>query len=311
MPGLTLRWKLLLFAVAIAVVPILVAARAMIRIGEDELKSSANEQLLGVAERAHPRDQRHGRARLAQPADPDPQRARRRPAGCAGEDSAPDARHLGHRRHRGPPDHARRRATCRSSSPRTSSASVCATPGSIPWACSACRRTRSGTLREAGEIVLEDATRLAATDDWLATVVLPLRTSMAGAPAILSARIDLQRLRGIMRGQPVRQAPGSSRSSTGVGGSLPRRSRGTWAGTPSSPRRWASSPRPRARSGVAPYARPDGEVMLGAYAFPRAPRWAILVERPQRDAYLAVEKMTQQPCSGGVPPAWRSRSWVR
>ena len=49
MPRLTLRWKLLLFAVAIAVVPILVAARAMIRIGEDELKSSANEQLLGVA----------------------------------------------------------------------------------------------------------------------------------------------------------------------------------------------------------------------------------------------------------------------
>ena len=49
MPRLTLRWKLLLFSVAIAVVPILVAARTMIRIGEDELKSSANEQLLGVA----------------------------------------------------------------------------------------------------------------------------------------------------------------------------------------------------------------------------------------------------------------------
>ena len=49
MPRLTLRWKLLLFSVAIAVVPILVAARTMIRIGEDELKSSANDQLLGVA----------------------------------------------------------------------------------------------------------------------------------------------------------------------------------------------------------------------------------------------------------------------
>ena len=44
--------------------------------------------------------------------------------------------------------------------------------------------------------------------------------------------------------------------------------------------------------GVEPYARPDGQVMLGAYAFPRPFRWAILVERPERDAYLAVEKMT-------------------
>ena len=54
MPRLTLRWKLLLFAVVIAVVPILVAARTMIRIGEDELKSSANEQLLGVATEVDP-----------------------------------------------------------------------------------------------------------------------------------------------------------------------------------------------------------------------------------------------------------------
>ena len=45
--------------------------------------------------------------------------------------------------------------------------------------------------------------------------------------------------------------------------------------------------------GVEPYARPDGEVMLGVYAFPRPFRWAVLVERRQRDAYLAVEKMTR------------------
>jgi adenylate cyclase len=45
--------------------------------------------------------------------------------------------------------------------------------------------------------------------------------------------------------------------------------------------------------GVAPYPRPDGEVMLGAYAFPRPFKWAVLVERRQRDAYLAIEQMTQ------------------
>ena len=40
----------LLFAIAIAIVPLLVAGRTMIRIAQDELKSSANEQLVGTAQ---------------------------------------------------------------------------------------------------------------------------------------------------------------------------------------------------------------------------------------------------------------------
>ena len=42
---------------------------------------------------------------------------------------------------------------------------------------------------------------------------------------------------------------------------------------------------------VEPYARPDGEVMLGSYSFPAPFNWAILVEKSERDAYLAVEFM--------------------
>src|SRR5918992_2321506 len=42
---LSLRQKLLLFAVAIAILPLIVAGRTMIRIAQDELKSSANEEL--------------------------------------------------------------------------------------------------------------------------------------------------------------------------------------------------------------------------------------------------------------------------
>ena len=47
---LNLRTKLLLFAIAIAIVPLLVAGRTMIRIAQDELKSSANEQLVNTAQ---------------------------------------------------------------------------------------------------------------------------------------------------------------------------------------------------------------------------------------------------------------------
>ncbi|MGZ8980481.1 MAG: hypothetical protein ACXW2D_06990 [Burkholderiaceae bacterium] len=46
---LTLRKKLLLFTIVIAIVPLLVAGRTMIRIAEDELKSSVNEQLVTTA----------------------------------------------------------------------------------------------------------------------------------------------------------------------------------------------------------------------------------------------------------------------
>ena len=47
---LNLRTKLLLFAIVIAIVPLLVAGRTMIRIAQDELKSSANEQLVNTAQ---------------------------------------------------------------------------------------------------------------------------------------------------------------------------------------------------------------------------------------------------------------------
>ncbi|MGZ9031155.1 MAG: hypothetical protein ACXW2G_07265 [Burkholderiaceae bacterium] len=47
---LTLRKKLLLFTIVIPIVPLLVAGRTMIRIAEDELKSSVNEQLVTTAE---------------------------------------------------------------------------------------------------------------------------------------------------------------------------------------------------------------------------------------------------------------------
>ena len=47
---LSLRRKLMFFAIAIAIVPLVVAGRTMIRIAQDELKSSANEQLSSTAQ---------------------------------------------------------------------------------------------------------------------------------------------------------------------------------------------------------------------------------------------------------------------
>lgn len=62
----SLRQKLLLFAIAIAIVPLLAAGRTMIRIAQDELKSSANEQLVSSATQlAKEIDDRYARSSLA------------------------------------------------------------------------------------------------------------------------------------------------------------------------------------------------------------------------------------------------------
>src|SRR5687768_13841403 len=46
---ISLRTKLLLFTIAIAIVPLAVAGRNMLRIARDELKSSANSELVTTA----------------------------------------------------------------------------------------------------------------------------------------------------------------------------------------------------------------------------------------------------------------------
>jgi adenylate cyclase len=109
---------------------------------------------------------------------------------------------------------------------------------------------------------------------------------------MLSARIDLQRLRHIILGNPFVK--------TGILTLVDRNGREVFDGKrlDLSDRAIVAMAKEQLASnsrslGVAPYARPNGEVMLGAYDFPRPFKWALLAELPQRDAYMAVEKMTR------------------
>ncbi len=118
---LNLRTKLLLFAIAIAIVPLLVAGRTMIRIAQDELKSSANEQLVNTANQiVREINDLYERTWLAplvliRNAIDDPV------LGVAGEDRAAHAGHRQHPRHRRAADHGRGREPCPWSWSRTSS----------------------------------------------------------------------------------------------------------------------------------------------------------------------------------------------
>ena len=263
----------------------------MIRIAQDELKSSANEQLVGHRAAAGRGDQRPLRAHLAGAAGPDPQCDRRPKLGRRGEDLAAHLGHRRHPRHRRPAGHGRGRGPAAGRGQGRLRGTSSRPAASTRWRCCACRPALIETFRESGDVYVREVRYIPQTDDWLATVVLPLKTSSRRGASSLSARIDLDPLRQLDRQPSLHPDRACSPSSTCKGTRCSIRSRPTSPITRSWRRRSACWPRRTPLISVEPYARPDGEVMLGAFAFPRPFDWAILVEKRQRDAYLAVEKM--------------------
>jgi adenylate cyclase len=133
--------------------------------------------------------------------------------------------------------------------------------------------------------------RLEATGGWLATVVLPLDTQIAGQRLSFSARIDLAELAKLVQGHPFVQRGEITLiddSGRTVLEAEPRQlaDRDIVASAMSL---LGSSARADA---LEPYVRPDGAPMLGAFAFPRAFPWAVVTELDERDAYAVVQQMT-------------------
>ena len=286
---LNLRTKLLLFAIVIAIVPLLVAGRTMIRIAQDELKSSANEQLVNTAQQVVAKiNDLYEQTWLA------PLVLIR---------NAVDDQRLGVQEKislltlgiADIPDIVALQLTVEGAalplvvvkddfSAHLKAASldpleVLRVPASL-----------IGAMREKDDGYVSEVRHIAQTDDWLATVVLPLKTDFGGGRASLSARIDLEHLRQFVERHPFNR--------TGVltivdadGHKVfdPQQTDLTSYEIVAEATRMLAAGTPIIS--VEPYKRPDGEVMLGAFVFPRPFHWAILVEKRQRDAYLAVEKM--------------------
>jgi adenylate cyclase len=288
---LTLRWKLLLFAAAIAVLPILVAAQAMIRIGQDELKSSANEQLLGVA------------TELAREINDMFERSWLGPLLLIR--NAIDDDHLGVQ------EKISLLTLGLSDIPDISALQITLVGADLPLLVTKddiTERLRAAgqeplsvlrvppaeiqAIARSGDIAAEDVVHIPETDDWLATIVLPLKAPLAGQDAILSARVDLRRLGEIIAGNPF-AATGAITVVDDEGRQILDRKRADLSGYAIVAEALGLLSSDSRSLGVEPYMRPDGEVMLGAYAFPRPFRWTVLVEKPETDAYLAVAKMTR------------------
>jgi|GEM_PF-952592 len=125
---------------------------------------------------------------------------------------------------------------------------------------------------------------------WLTSLTIPLSTTLQGRPAVLSARIDLTRLKDTVEKHPF--AKSNKITLFEVDGKVifeaQRRSITDLTIAKEALALLNSGNR---AVGVHHYTAPGGEEILGAYAFPQRLNWGITVEKQKKQAYLAVSKM--------------------
>jgi adenylate cyclase len=284
-----LRKKLLFFAVAIAIIPLVVSGRTIIRIAQDELKSSANDQLVSTAKQlADEVDDLYERSWLA------PLLLIR---------NAIDDASLGVE------EKIALLTQGLAAIPDIVALQITVEQAPVPLVMtkddfSALIKTASldpleilrvpvelvQELRQQDSLYVREVSHIPETDDWLATVVLPLEAGLAGQNATLSARINLANLRRWIESHPFTKT--GLITIVDAGGHKifdpARPDLSAYDIVSEATGLLASGAR---TISVEPYTRPDGEVMLGAFSFPHRFSWGIIVEKARADAYLAIRKM--------------------
>ena len=131
------------------------------------------------------------------------------------------------------------------------------------------------------------------TGDWLATLALPMETRIAGRKLTLAARIDLGSLR-----RTVERHPFNQRGELTIVDHAGRRALVDKPAVISN-RAIVASAMPLIVAGARAdalenYVRPDGTVMLGAYAFPDWFPWAVITELSEENAYAVIYQMMER-----------------
>jgi adenylate cyclase len=288
---LNLRQKLLLFAVVIAILPLIVAGRTMIRIAQDELKSSANEQLGVTSEQlVEEINDLYERTWLAplvliRNALDDPQLGIEQKISLLtlGIADIPDivALQITVEGATLPLVVVKDDFAARLKGAALDPLEVLRVPASLIEA-----------FRESGDVYVREVRHIPQSDDWLATVVLPMELVLGDGRTSLSARIDLDPLKQMIQTHPFART-GFITIVDALGHQVFDPARTDLTGRDIVTEAVGLLTSGARLISVEPYSRPDGEVMLGAFAFPRPFKWAVIVEKRQRDAYLAIEKMLQ------------------
>lgn len=286
----SLRAKLLFFSVALAILPLVVAGRAIIRIAQDELKGSVNQELSTAAARISEQiDERYANTWVG------PLLMVR---------NAIDDETLG----------AEEKVSLLTSGIEDLNDIVAlqVTAQGVTSPVVTAKDAFAERLREAGagsgavalppeeleslfgreEVWVGSPERLAATGDWLMSIVAPLRKPISGRAGLLSARVRLSGLHESVAADPLTET-GSISLVDAAGRSL-FESGDAVVGEREIVRNAAEMLSRGRRAVVAsPYVRPDGERMLGVFAVPKQLDWAVVVEKNEAEAYLAIDEMIQ------------------
>lgn len=291
MPRLKLRSKLLLFSIVIAIIPLLIAGQSLIRIARDEMKSSANDQLVNTARQvAGEIDNLFEHAWLAplllirNAVDGEGLGVQEKIALLKhGIADLPDivALQITVEGGRLPLLVSQDRYAQRLQGARLDPLAVLRTPAQRVFDAMATGNNAATWVDYVAEI-----------DGWLATVVLPLQTPLAGARAIFSAKIDLSRMQESIGNHPF-QRTGSIVLVDADGRQVFDPKRGDLNGREIVAKALSLLGSNMPVVSVDRYSRPDGEVMLGAFAASRPFRWAVITEKSERNAYFAVGEMIQ------------------
>ena len=149
---------------------------------------------------------------------------------------------------------------------------------------------RIAALKKEEEIYAGDLTYLTEADAWLITLILELDKRTFGRSATLSARINLDRLRKrIENHQSAEKIPITLIDLKG-------RKIFVYGMPDISENRLVKKVKELLASnirtiGAQPYQRPSGEKMLGAYGIPGILNMGVIVEKNEKDAYQAAAEM--------------------
>lgn len=125
---------------------------------------------------------------------------------------------------------------------------------------------------------------------WLTSLTVPLRGRLQGRSAILTARIDLNRLKTTIEKHPFAKTNKITLFEAD-GKKIFDPERRSIQDLPIAQEALSLLNSGSRAVGVHHYTAPDGQAILGAYAFPLRLNWGITVEKQKKLAYLAVTKM--------------------
>lgn len=285
----TLRKKLLVFAVAIAILPLGVAGQSLIRIAQDEMKSSANDQLSITARQitgeidSVVKQAWEPSLLLFRNAVDDEQLGPHEKLSllAKGVASLPDLVALQITVEGAVRPFVARRADFESRLIKAKvnpSVVLVSEPESI------------FKIADAIDSYRPEVTYVKETDDWLATLVLPLRNPLGGQRAVLSARVNLARIRHHVEGHPFAKS-GSIFIVDKSGREVFDKAGTDLSNYPIVEEAKSLIGSPTRVAPVTPYVRPDGQAMLGSFALPEAFDWAVIADKSEAGAYAAVNLM--------------------